>query len=626
MLDTTLATEFIPGTNVRGEVAGANWTFLLPQLSLGRVICFGAPSTAALVTLARRASKVLVRCAQPQQIQQLNAIGKQYDLDNISVSDPVAHPLAGLAPQSFDLAVFGDGLGALRDLGLLAHLQRILTADGLIYVEFGGPIERLWHAKALETLTNRFGVAQIFWLTPLGGEMHTAVPVQDEATTTYFVHQRLYSSSVDLRVAKRAAQAWLPARARKPAAQPLRAQAAATGATAIERPTQIRTGGRQKHKALLDLVGQVQRALDGAERFVSRNRPLNQWTQRYGVLIGGAGAKLGQPPRYLCDIAQASGVNIANQRWGLSARGEYSSRKVLFFLFDGAKNEPEYVVKMTRAAALNPRLENERRALDLLASKGVGDHETVPQVAFFGHHHELAIVGETVVRGVPFEQRTSARASCAYVRQAIDWLIDLGAATVDRKGASPLQAAEGLDRLYQRFVDIYQVSEAHRSFLSAQLGAIRQSSGDFPLVFQHGDPGTWNAMVTPSERVAFLDWEAAEIAGMPLWDLFYFMRAFGVLAARRAGTRDMTRGFAEQYLQLTPIGDLLAEATRRACDQIGLVTSLVEPLFYTCWMHRSLKEATRLEQHNLERGHYISLLRMCIDQRNTPALQRLFAF
>lgn len=112
---------------------------------------------------------------------------------------------------------------------------------------------------------------------------------------------------------------------------------------------------------------------------------------------------------------------------------------------------------------------------------------------------------------------------------------------------------------------------------------------------------------------------------MPLWDLFYLMRAYGVLASRRSGTRDMTKGFAEQYLRDTSIGAMLVEATRRACERIGLVSLLVAPLFYTCWMHRSLKEATRLERSNLERGHYISLLRMCIDQRDTPALQRLFA-
>ena len=29
-------------------------------------------------------------------------------------------------------------------------------------------------------------------------------------------------------------------------------------------------------------------------------------------------------------------------------------------------------------------------------------------------------------------------------------------------------------------------------------------------------------------RVVFLDWEAAEARGMPLWDLFYFLRSFAV--------------------------------------------------------------------------------------------------
>jgi hypothetical protein len=52
---------------------------------------------------------------------------------------------------------------------------------------------------------------------------------------------------------------------------------------------------------------------------------------------------------------------------------------------------------------------------------------------------------------------------------------------------------------------------------------------------------------------------------------------------------------------------------------------LVEPLFHTCWMHRALKEATRLTSSRLERGHYVSLLRLCIDQREAPTLRRLFS-
>jgi len=40
MLELTLATQFVPGTNLRGEVSGANWMFLLPALDLERVICW----------------------------------------------------------------------------------------------------------------------------------------------------------------------------------------------------------------------------------------------------------------------------------------------------------------------------------------------------------------------------------------------------------------------------------------------------------------------------------------------------------------------------------------------------------------------------------------------------------
>lgn len=617
MLDTTLATDFIPGTNVRGEVTGANWTFLLPQLELGHVVCFGTPAPAALVALSRRAEQVTIVSDQSQQI---GRICNQYHLENVCLSATSVGATAELLSSSFGLAVVIDGMSALRDTGLLATLQRVLTADAYIYVEIGGPIERLWNGRALSILTERFGAAKLFWLTPLSGEVHTAVPVDDDATIDYFVRHGLYSSSVDLRVVKRAAQSLL----RKPSRAPV-AHTQRTPATATASGADAAAGGRQ-NKALLDLIGQVQRTLDGAERFVSRHRSLSQLTQRYGVLLSRTVAQdLDSPPQYLCDIARGAGINLSGYCWGLSARGEYSSRKVLFFLFDRPKQAPQYVVKMTRAAALNPRLENESRALQLLREKGFGDRETLPQVAFFGHHKQLAIVGETVVEGVPFEQQTAATADCQYAHAAVDWLIDLSAATVDRHAATGLQAAEGLEQLYKRFVDIYQVSDEHQAFLAAQIATIRHFQGPFPTVFQHGDPGTWNVMVTPSGRVGFLDWEAAETAGMPLWDLFYLMRAYGVLVSRRAGTRDMTKGFAEQYLRDTPISAMLADATRRACDRIGIVSLLVEPLFYTCWMHRSLKEATRLERSSLERGHYIQLLRACIDQRTTPALQRLFA-
>jgi hypothetical protein len=557
MLEMTLATEFVPGTNLKGNVAGANWSFLLPSLELERILCVGVSATAGLATLARVGREVLVVCERPQQIEQIDTLSRQRGLLNVR---PIAADSRGQLPldeSSVDLI----SLGADAPSGQVeALIARFLKPDGLVYFENGG--------GKVASLPNDAGPTQRFWVTPMRGEMQTAVPADDRRTIDYFVRHALYSPSLRLRL------------------------------------------GPFEH------VG----------RMLNRRLAAGSFTRRYGVLARRGGQSLdAQPPRYLQMIARMAGIDLASYRWGLAAHGQYTSRKVLFFLFGGASDSPAYVVKMTRDRALNPRLENELRALTLLADRGLSDGETVPRVAFFGHHGGLAIVGETVVEGVPFRQRASGGADCRYLRAAADWLVDLGAATADQSAATPLQVAEGLETLFNRFTQIYHVTPEQHTFLAGQLATIAASRSAFPLVFQHGDPGTWNMLATPSGRAAFLDWEAFEQRGMPLWDLFYFLRSYGVWSARKAGGHDSLKGFSQQFLADSALGRLLVELAQRYCVRSGLAPELVEPLFYTCWMHRSLKEAARLPAARLERGHYVSLLRLCIDQRNAPTLRRLFA-
>jgi hypothetical protein len=566
MLETTLATEFVPGTNLKGRVAGANWSFLLPSLELDRIVCVGAPQAAALTTLSRIGRVVAVVCDNARQFREIAAASQQHGLRN--VQPLAAGPgLPSRGEDGADLVLLG-GVHArrfMRDRAWSAQIERLLKPDGLVYFELGGA-RKPSRGDACMGLQDGFGAPRLFWVTPLGGEVQTAVPADDRGTIDYFFRHALYSPSANLRLLKR------------------------------------------------------------AEQLLGRHRLFERFVRRHAALVGPAGNDADdRPPRYLRQIARESGVDIDTYRWGLAARGRYNSRKVLFFLFDRAGGAPVYIIKMTRDTAYNSRLENEYRALDLLRGRGIGDRETLPQAAFFGHHAGLAIVGETIVDGLPFRRLTKATADCPYARAALDWLIDLGAATADRTAATPLQVGEGLGTLLCRFEQIYRLSAAHRDFLADQIAAITTSTCAFPLVFQHGDPGTWNIMVNRAGRVAFLDWEAAEPRGMPLWDLFYFMRAYGAWSSRRAGTTDSLKSFGQHFLEGSALNALFIEATARYCDRSGLSKELIEPLFYTCWMHRALKEATRLPAARLERGHYVSLLRLCIDQRGAPALRHLFA-
>jgi hypothetical protein len=361
-------------------------------------------------------------------------------------------------------------------------------------------------------------------------------------------------------------------------------------------------------------------------RVLARHPAVSRIVHRRGALFGRPGEGLTPgPPRYLRDVAAAARVHVHESRWALAAPGEYPSQKVLVFLFGAEGDAPQSVVKITRDASLNPRLENEWRALTLLRDGGIGADDTLPRPQFFGLHAGLAVLGESAINGQRFRERTRATADCPYARAAVEWLLDLGTTTVAGTRADARGALSKLEPLFERFSQIYRLDAEEEDFLRVQVAALARGGDGFPLVFQHGDPGPWNLLITPDGRPAFLDWEAAEPLGMPLWDLFHFLRSYGVMVSRAAGTRDPLRSFAEQYLDQSDLSLLLVETTRRFCAQTGLAPGLVEPLFYVCWIHRALKEAATRPPHGLEGGRYINVLRMAIARRGAPGLRHLFS-
>jgi aminoglycoside phosphotransferase (APT) family kinase protein len=175
-----------------------------------------------------------------------------------------------------------------------------------------------------------------------------------------------------------------------------------------------------------------------------------------------------------------------------------------------------------------------------------------------------------------------------------------------------------------RFDELYRLTPAHRARLRELAGLVERRPEPMPLVFEHGDAGPWNVLVTDDGRPALLDWEAAEPHGMPLWDLFYFVRSFGVAVARAEGTSSALVGFRRQFLGDRAVNRLLADAVTRHCGAIGLAHELVETLFVTCWAHRALKEASRLDAARLDTGHYVNLVRLCLDHPGAPGLRRLY--
>jgi len=134
MLDTTLATTFVPGTNVKGDVTGANWSYGLPRLALEQTLCLGAPLPTTLITLARLSEAVVVICANPRQMRKLHKASQRAGLTNVHLLTADRHGTLPVTGGSVDLVLIADQSGVRRlrhDRALLAQIGNVPLAETL---------------------------------------------------------------------------------------------------------------------------------------------------------------------------------------------------------------------------------------------------------------------------------------------------------------------------------------------------------------------------------------------------------------------------------------------------------------------------------------------------------------
>ena len=559
MLDVTLTSRFEPGTNLKGNVPSADWAYLLPGRELEHVLCIGRFEAAALRTLATTAAHVMVMGPTSDSDQALPA-SVDARISRLDASPLLDRSPLNLPDASVNLvAVAPDAARWFNHDWFRAEILRLLKPDGCVYLATDGAGQQSGSEHA-SRLADTYTNAVSFRVVPdRAGHVRAAFPAQHHVAEQYFQKHRLD-------IAKRA--------------------------------------------------GGWKRVLSRLIPSFARRRP----AQHHALLLSPSAELCCDPPQYLRTIAAQCGVDLAGYQWGFTAHGGYSSRKVVFFLFPPGETQLKYVAKLPRSAEHNARLENEHRALSALDEASVDLNGAVPKPAFFGSHGQLTVLGQTAIHGRPFAAATTWAADCAVARSVLETLTRLGASTTSL--AISGEVADSMRSLYEKFQAVYRLTGRQQAFLKSQIDQLATGLS-LPTVFQHGDPGTWNVLVTTAGNPALLDWEAAETRGVPLWDLFYFLRSYGVGAARAAGAGNNLKACHRHFIAGSQLSGMIRDAVAQYCEAIAVPPILVGPLFYSCWMHRALKEATRLSPATLSRGHYVTLLKMFIDERQSPALRNL---
>lgn len=570
MLETTLKTPFVPGTNLVGELGCVDWRFLLPSFELDNLLCIGIPPANTLAVLSRLVPMTLVVSKHQNQLHQVCKQCKARGIANIHFIHADTIGRLPFANESIHLTLIARpqySTRLWRKKRIVSELIKLLRPNGSLLLEVQSPLVPFAYRAFYKYLVRNGCVPpSSFWLTPFKGEFRTALPLKDSYLGRYFFKNVLFGQSLK--------------------------------------------------KRLLSRIGYILCSLD-LIGLVSPHRT---------VTVARSKIKKGSPqiPTYIQDIAQEADIDFNGWRFGLSARGKFNANKVIFYLIGKNAEGPEVVVKMTRAEEFNGRLENEYRVLQELCNHAYVNQGSFPKPLFFGYHKNLALLGLKAVKGNPFRTRTAGTLDCPIARNASDWICRLGEASADLNTTTAKDAAAVLYDLFAQFNDIYKLTKKEKTFLLDQITCIDQHQGNFPAVFQHGDPGTWNILVLENGEVVFIDWEAGELQGMPLWDLFYFFRTYASWTSRLKGRFDNLENFSRHFLAPSEIGSALIEKIDYYCSKIELDRNLIKPLFYTCWMHRALKESTRLAETELENGTYINLLRLCIKSQEATGLKSFF--
>jgi len=283
------------------------------------------------------------------------------------------------------------------------------------------------------------------------------------------------------------------------------------------------------------------------------------------------------PPSF---VAAAGEFGVPREaRWFLTfGQGDALSRNA-FQLFRPGSEEPAWVLKFARVAGYSERFENDARGLRLAREAG----ETVAA-------HVPRLVGRFDVDGVHASLETAAAgrrlrdilltpgdraAKVTLIDRIGEWILELGRRT--QRPPETLDAER--DRLRYEVVPSWE-----------ELGAgpeLVDGLPRLPAVAQHDDLGTWNVVAGDGD-FAVLDWENVREAGLPLWDLLYFLGDAFVHLDGPASPAQLPRRMARLFAGEARSSSQLFAIVRRGAEAAGVPPDALGAVATLCWLSHSL--------------------------------------
>jgi len=221
-----------------------------------------------------------------------------------------------------------------------------------------------------------------------------------------------------------------------------------------------------------------------------------------------------------------------------------ASIHVVFLLLPEGSPNPALVAKLPRRAGVSPELMREAAILESIQRRRAAAPDSVPELVAFEPHRGHMLLVETALAGPPLHPAAVRRDLAGSVDEAIRWLLD-----VHRRSAVPSsEDPTWFERLVSRPLDRLEAAlgstgggawlvERTRELVEPLRGVAP------PLVLAHGDFAHPNLIRLPNGRLGAVDWELAEMRGLPAGDFFLFLAYAAAARARARGPAAIASSF-----------------------------------------------------------------------------------